>query len=203
MLHNAGMIRTVTALSLLLVLAACMPGALGPSEVDQRDVIITNAPAEDRVDGLSGRFAAALRDEPACCDFTIHRIAAVELHEPHRDMYAHRGLLSSAAIARTVNAGWAVLVSSDGYRRTVEQHGNRLLVTVETGVKVTIVDSEANEYGSFTSAVMEGRRFQRADEPLVGERREPLLTELTAAALTEVSGPVVARLNELVHVMAD
>ena len=59
----------------------------------------------------------------------------------------------------------------------------------------------ANEYGRFRSAVMEGRRIQRADEPLGSV--EPLLTELTAAALTEVSGPVVARLNELIGVMAD
>src|SRR5690625_7489929 len=104
------MIRTVTALSLLLVLAACVPGALGPSELDQRDVIITNAPAEARVDGLSGRFAAALRAAPACGDFTIHRTAAGGLHEPHRDMYAHPGLPSSRAIARAVHARRAVRV---------------------------------------------------------------------------------------------
>ena len=86
-------------------------------------------------DGLSGRFAVALRDEPAC-DFTIHRIAAVELHEPHRAMYAHRGLLSSAAIARPSTL--AGLHSEQ--RRLPRRRAARkpLLVTVETGVKVTM-----------------------------------------------------------------
>lgn len=195
--HNPGMRRLISVTALLVLLVSCVPAAQQSSTAAGRTVIITNAPLEDAVPGLPEALGEAIISQPGCCGFEIHRPQAVRLHERHRDMSGHRGVISSAALARTLNAGWAVLIASHGYERTVTEAGELLYIDVSTGIRARIVDSEGNEYGSYRAGPVHGTRMQRASEPLADLMAEPLLHDLASELLPGVVPQLTKRLDEL------
>ncbi len=197
--HNPGMRRLLSITALLLLLASCVPASQQDSVPAGQTVIITNAPLEDAVPGLPEALGAALRDQPGCCSFEIHRAQTVRLHERHRDMSGHRGVISSAALARTLNAGWAVLISSHAYERTVTEAGELLYIDVSTAIRARIVDSEGTEYDRYQTGTVHGSRVQRSSEPLADLMAEPLLSELAGELLPGLVPQLAERLDELTH----
>lgn len=191
------MLRIITAAFSVLLLAACVPVARESSLPAAQRVIITNAPREHAAPGLPEALGSELMQLEGCCDFELHRSQAVRLHERHRDMYSHRGVISSAALARTLGAGWAVLMSSLDYERTVTEAGKLLYIDVSTAIRAQIIDSEGNSYDRFDSRTLHASRVQSADDPLVEEQAEPLLAELTSMLAGELAPQIGTRLQEL------
>lgn len=189
--------RVFSAAIILVLLAACVPASQESTVPAGQRVIITNAPMEHAVFGLPEALGQELEQLPGCCSFELHRSEAVRLHERHRDMFSHRGIISSAALARTLGAGWAVLVSSLDYERSVTEAGELLYIDVSTRVRAQVIDSDGVDFGRFDSGLLHASRVQRASRPLAGLQDEPLLAELAAELIAELAPAVADRLQEL------
>lgn len=189
--------RIIAALTLLLVLAGCVPGTVRTDAQLEPVVIIVNAPREDAVPDLADALEAEMRILPDCCSFDIHWSQPVRAQERQRDMYSHRAFISIGSIARNLRASWGIMVSSNGYSREVTELGSRLHIDVTTGVRVHITDDQGNELATFDSRRLQASRSQPAAQELVGENREPLLQELAEQLLPDVAAPAVTFLNGL------
>ncbi len=183
---------TVAAGLLLLALTACVPAA---GSADGPSIIVVNAPRENAVPELAEALEAALQAEPHCCAFDIQWSQPVRAQERQRDLYEHRAWIAAAAMARNLNADWALLIGSHGYERTVTQYGDRLHIVVTTGVRLHVTDGTGERLAMFSSRRLQAERSQPAAQELVAVNREPLLSQLTVAALSDVAGPAVSWLN--------
>ena len=190
------MIRLIAlSASLLLLLSACVPASSRSSTDPANTVIIVNGPSEDAVAGLADELERRLLDQPGCCGFDLHWSVPVRAQENQRDLNGYRAWGSSGRIARSLGAGWAVLVGLNDFERTVNYRGDTLAISVTAGVIVHVLDSSANEIASFESGTRRAWRSQSADEPLADERREPLRGQIAFAALGDVLAPLTSELD--------
>ncbi len=188
-------IAQLTALITLLLLGACVPTANQAS--DPNSVVLVNGPTENAVAGLADELARQLAATPGCCAFDIHWSAPVRAQERQRDLYSDRAWGSAARIARSLGAGWAVLVGVNDFERTVTERNDRLDITVSTGVRVHVLDRQGSELASFDSRTLTDSRSQPSSQPLVDERQEPLRQALAQQALRDVASALASELDWL------
>lgn len=186
----------VAAGLLLLVLAACVPGARiaeGPS------VIVVNGPRENAVPDLADALERLMQAQTDCCLFELQWSQPVRAQERQRDLYGYRAWIAAAGMARNLGADWALLIGSHGYERTVTQHGDQLHITVTTGVRLHVTDGTGGQLAMFGSRQLRAERTQPAAQELVSEGNEPLLVSLASEALADVAGQAVSWLNAQVN----
>lgn len=188
-------ITRLLAIICLALLGGCLPAADRDGAASDRTVIIVNAPLEDSVPGLAEGTADLIRAGAACCSFDIHWGTPVRAQERQRNLGGSRADASAAAIARSLGAGWAVLVSSAGYDREVTERGGDRVVTVTTAAKATVVTAEGTEIARFEGRPRRARRRETSDAELLSEFREPLLERLAAESAGDFTADLTDFLN--------
>jgi len=188
-------ITRLLAIMCLVLLAGCLPAAERDGAAPDRTVIIVNAPQADSVPGLAESTADLIREESACCSFDIHWGTPVRAQERQRNLESSRAHASAAAIARSLGAGWAVLVGSTGYDREVTERGAVRVISVTAAAKATVVTAEGTEIARFEGRPRRARRRETSDAELVSDFREPLLESLAA----ESAGDFTAALTDFLN----
>jgi hypothetical protein len=182
---------------LLLLLTACMPQlARGP------EVVLINAPSDQRVTGLAEGLEQAVLDQAAPGEISFVRGNAVRFQETHRDMAGSRSPLQAAFIAQALGADFAVTVAAPLYTRTVDEDlgvlGNKRLVHSEVKLAAAIVDpTTAAVLNRFETPTYIFERIESDEKPLVDEADDPDLQAGLKNGLRYLGRPVATELAVL------
>ena len=177
--------RILLILVPILLLAGCVPAADGEAADGPAEVITVNGPTEDAVSGLPEAVENLIKAEADCCSFEFHWAAPVRAQERQRDLNGYLAPTAAGKIVRSLGADRALLVSSTGYERTVEERRNVRYITVTAAARAVVVTADGTEVAEFTGRPRRAERREAAAEELVSERQEPLLLRLATESAAD------------------
>lgn len=191
---------TVLLLALIFALSGCVPAADTPAKDASRTVITVNGPREDSVPGLAEQLDSLILAAPGCCSFELHWSTPVRAQERQRNLNGYQAAPSAAAIAKSLQAGWAVLIGSAGFERKVEESRGIRYITVTTAAAAKVVTSGGTEIAEFTGRTRRAERTESAEAELLDPQREPLLLSLAGESAADFADDLTAFLNGAVDV---
>lgn len=183
------------AILLTTLLAGCLPGAADDPGVE---VALVNAPAGERVPFLADDLQHSLVALDGCCRFDFIRSTPLRFQETHRDMFGSRAAPAAAAIARSLGAEVAVMVSAPRFERKVEQVDGGREVSGVVSLQATAIEAASGRpLGSVGSLAFRGRRFEpnRGSLPEIDE--DPLMIALTRDAVADLAPHLAALLDDV------
>ena len=189
----------IFVLSVLLasLLAACIP----QTQSTGYQVAVINAPTEARVAGLAERLESSLVNY-GYSGFTSS--SRVRFLERNREMHSYRAVLSSAFIARTVGAEYAVFVGAPIYERQIEEITpigsliKVLHISTKLQLEAVIVDPvTAKEIARYSSRVYMGERIVPIDAKIPNKEDDPDLSNAISNALKDISPSLANELESL------
>ncbi len=180
-----------------ILFTACIP----QSQSSAYQVAVINAPTEARVVGLAERLEASLASN-AYSGFTSSQ--RLRFIERSREMHSYRAVLSSAQIARTVGAEYALFVGAPVYERQIEEITpvgsliKVLHISTKLQLEAVIVDPvTAKEIARYSSHSYIGERIVPLDAKIPNKEDDPNIKEAIRNALADISPSLARQLQSL------
>jgi len=185
----------------LVLLASLFAACVPQTQSEGYQVAVINAPTEARVEGLAERLEATLARYGYSGFTSSSRMRFVE-HS--REMHGYRAVLSSALIARTVGAEYAVFVGAPVYERQIEEITpidsfiKVLHISTKLRLEAVIVDPvTAKEIARYSSRTYIGERIEPIDAKIPSKADDPVLKNAITNALNDISPALAQELNSL------
>lgn len=186
---------------LLTVLAGFFSACIPQTQGSAYQVAVINAPTEARVVGLAERLEAGLIQHGYNGFTSSTRLRFIERS---REMHGYRAILSSAQIARTVGAEYAVFVGAPTYERQIEEITpigsliKVLHISTKLQLEAVIVDPvTAKELVRFSSHTYIGERIVPLDSKVPNKEDDPNIKQAINNALADISPALAMELESL------